>query len=142
MLSFLFYNLKERQSAALGFSPPFVRELFMNTLISAARFCFVPSFAMAALLALSFDTPAARAEGPVVLHRGNIAALNPQPLPPRYLSLYRIRYGLGGTVSLNPQPLPPRWIGAKNLPRPGGAVSLNPQPLPPKAIFVPLLKTR
>ncbi len=34
-------------------------------------------------------------------------ALNPQPLPPRYLDGKSQQ--LGDTLALNPQPLPPRW---------------------------------
>ena len=35
--------------------------------------------------------------------------LNPQPLPPRYLTFSK-RFNPGGKVSLNPQPLPPRLL--------------------------------
>lgn len=51
----------------------------------------------------------------------DMAALNPQPLPPGAGALLsRRRLSPGAAVLLNPQPLPP-----------GGEVSLNPQPLPP-----------
>lgn len=48
-------------------------------------------------------------------------ALNPQPLPPKWLK---------DAVALNPQPLPPK--------DPSGPVSLNPQPLPPKEAQIPV----
>jgi hypothetical protein len=37
---------------------------------------------------------------------GNVA-LNPQPLPPRYLDSKSEQFN--DTLALNPQPLPPRW---------------------------------
>lgn len=39
---------------------------------------------------------------------GNKVMLNPQPLPPRYLTPYQ-RFNPGAKVMLNPQPLPPRF---------------------------------
>lgn len=78
-----------------------------------------------ALLALALFAGAAEA-GPKALSR-------PDPL---------------GKVALNPQPLPPRWLSKVHSghPRgywragplgvgPGGKVSLNPQPLPPKVLL-------
>jgi hypothetical protein len=38
---------------------------------------------------------------------GSKVMLNPQPLPPRYLTPFQ-RFNPGTKVMLNPQPLPPR----------------------------------
>lgn len=59
---------------------------------------------------------------------GQKVALNPQPLPPRWLS----PYSPAGKVMLNPQPPPPRTSGG-----PFDKVLLNPQPLPPRVIYTP-----
>jgi hypothetical protein len=88
----------------------------MHSFISLVRSSVAKAFGVASifavtLLALSFGSGSAEAGGPVLLKRANIAALNPQPLPPR-------------------------WITIKNLPRPGGPVYLNPQPLPPRWLFI------
>ncbi|MGE0701951.1 MAG: hypothetical protein AB7O57_22830 [Hyphomicrobiaceae bacterium] len=37
--------------------------------------------------------------------------LNPQPLPPRYLSLTSL-FSRWNIAALNPQPLPPRWLSS------------------------------
>jgi len=61
-----------------------------------------------------------------VFSRFNIAALNPQPLPPRWSPLNSFN-----TKALNPQPLPPRWSPFSSL----NTKALNPQPLPPLQVF-------
>lgn len=70
---------------------------------------------------------------------GDEAALNPQPLPPKWREqllhlqgdAQAVLIAPGEAAGLNPQPLPPKWreqvVGG-----PGGKVALNPQPLPPK----------
>ena len=79
------------------------------------------------------------------LNTGEIASINPQPLPPGSSELNRQFLNRGDLVSLNPQPLPPEppptEIASRVL-NPGDEISLNPQPLPPKvfseALFSPL----
>ncbi len=62
---------------------------------------------------------------------GTINGLNPQPLPPRYIS--PSKFSRPGTLNgLNPQPLPPRWMGSSLRIKPGTINGLNPQPLPPR----------
>jgi len=117
---------------------------------SLAKALGFASLVAVALMAMSIGGESAHAGNPVVLNRKAAVALNPQPLPPRYIGVVKLltrnravkplKYG--DTVSLNPQPLPPRWIGAISLGRPGDKVSLNPQPLPPKAILVSPLMLR
>ncbi|MEO9229018.1 MAG: hypothetical protein ABI216_08750 [Devosia sp.] len=45
----------------------------------------------------------------VVHGPGDLVSLNPQPLPPRYLTRH-IGGDFGSKVMLNPQPLPPRQL--------------------------------
>ena len=59
---------------------------------------------------------------------GNIA-LNPQPLPPRYLHDKSAQ--LGDNLALKPQPMPPRYLHDKSA-QLGDNLALNPQPLPPR----------
>ncbi len=73
---------------------------------------------------------------------GDEAALNPQPLPPKWreqlLDLQGDAQAMlvapGDAAGLNPQPLPPKWRGQLQgaLGGLGGHAALNPQPLPPK----------
>ncbi len=79
---------------------------------------------------------------------GDEAALNPQPLPPKWREqLLRwqddaqpLLVTPGDGAALNPQPLPPKWReqllggigGIAGIGGLGGSVALNPQPLPPK----------
>jgi len=58
--------------------------------------------------------------------KGQTVALNPQPLPPRWLPSSRF-----DKVTLNPQPLPPRVTGS-----PFGKLTVNPQPHP-RVIYTP-----
>jgi hypothetical protein len=71
---------------------------------------------------LSHDTVVDRSPAKI----GQIA-LNPQPLPPRYLHDKSAQLG---DIALNPQPLPPRYLHDKSAQL--GDIALNPQPLPPR----------
>ena len=64
-------------------------------------------------------------------HSLDAVALNPQPLPPRELSMGSL-FGRFDAVALNPQPLPPRELALNALRSRFDAVALNPQPLPPR----------
>ena len=72
-----------------------------------------------------------RAAATTAAGNGQKAALNPQPLPPRW----RSPYSPAGKVMLNPQPLPPRTSEGRF-----DKVLLNPQPLPPRVIHTPFGK--
>ena len=73
---------------------------------------------------------------------GDEAALNPQPLPPKWGEQLLHHQGdaqavliaPGEAAGLNPQPLPPKWRAGlqEALGGIGDKVALNPQPLPPK----------
>jgi|1186.fasta_scaffold84248_1 hypothetical protein len=70
------------------------------------------------------------------LNRGDLVGLNPQPLPPREITLGQFSkiadFNPAVAVSLNPQPLPPGPPEASaDAAKLGDEVSLNPQPLPP-----------
>lgn len=70
----------------------------------------------------------------VVRKRGDDAALNPQPLPPKEDAMNKVVRKPGDDASLNPQPLPPKEDFAKSkvIRKSVEDKALNPQPLPPK----------
>ena len=70
----------------------------------------------------------------VVRKRGDDAALNPQPLPPKEDALKKVVRKPGDVVALNPQPLPPKedFNKARVIRKSADDKALNPQPLPPK----------
>ncbi|MGZ3411649.1 MAG: hypothetical protein ACXWJ0_07900 [Xanthobacteraceae bacterium] len=71
---------------------------------------------------------------------GNQVTINPQPLPPKYMTGNGPVGGdPGSKVTINPQPLPPKYMTG-NGPLggdPGNKASINPQPLPPKEMVTP-----
>ena len=66
--------------------------------------------------------------------RGDDAALNPQPLPPKEDAIKKVVPRPGDDVALNPQPLPPKddFNKSKVIRKNADDKALNPQPLPPK----------
>lgn len=91
----------------------------------------IRTIALAAVAVSALAATASPSEARYIRHHGRLiwvnptspVALNPQPLPPRWIPGNR-----GGLSALNPQPLPPRWV----LGNRGGLSALNPQPLPPR----------
>lgn len=65
-----------------------------------------------AVSAVRAETPGVRKVAPAakakILSGLDARMLNPQPLPPRELSAYYLRFSRFSRVLLNPQPLPPR----------------------------------
>jgi hypothetical protein len=72
----------------------------------------IRTIALAAVAVSALAATASPSEARYIRHHGRFiwvnraspVALNPQPLPPRWVLGNR-----GGLSALNPQPLPPRW---------------------------------